>query len=76
MTDLPDGVAVVSLVDVSEAAIEARLMTALLGVEGCREAAVRLGDVAEEEQTYQRLAVRMLDAVCAALTPEGATVVS
>lgn len=76
LTDLPEGVAVVSLGEVSETAIEVRLMTALLGGEGCREAAVRLGDLVGEEEAHQRLAVRMLDAVCAALTPDSATVVS
>lgn len=76
LEELPAGIALVSLADVSETAIEARLMTALLGEEGCREAAVRLGDLQGEEETLQRIAVRMLDAVCAALTPDGAAVVS
>ena len=74
--ELPGGIAIVSLADVSETAIEARLMTALLGEEGCREAAICLGDLQGEEETLQRIAVRMLDAVCAALTPDGAAVVS
>lgn len=76
MEELSGGVAVVSLADVSETAIEARLMTALLGEEGCREAAVRLGDLQGEEEILQRIAVRMLDAVCAALSPDGVAVVS
>jgi len=73
---LPGSVAVVSVADLSEAAIEARLMTALLGENGCREAVVCLGNINGEEESLQRLAVRMLDAVCAALTPDASTVVS
>lgn len=76
LADLPRGTSVVRLADLSETAIEARLMTALLGGEGCREAAVCLGNLSGEEEAHQRIAVRMLDAVCAALTPAGAAVVS
>jgi peptidoglycan hydrolase-like protein with peptidoglycan-binding domain len=74
--DLPDGTAMVNLTDISEAVIEPRLITALLGGGSCRAAAVHLGHLGEAEETHQRLAVRMLDAVCAALTPESAAVVS
>jgi hypothetical protein len=68
------GIAAVRLTDVSEDAIEARLVTALLGGRSCRVAVIHLGSLSEDEAAHQRLAVRILDAACAALTPESATV--
>ncbi len=70
------GVPVVRVGRALQEAVEARLMTALAAAEGCREALVDLGDVAEDEQAMQRLAVRLLDAVCLALTPGPPPVVS
>ena len=63
------GVPLVRVGLAAQEAVEARLMTALAAAGGCREALIDLGDVAEDEQAMQRLAVRLLDAVCLALTP-------
>jgi lysozyme family protein len=74
MSGLREGTAVVRLTDIADPAIEARLVTALLSGGSCRVASINLGDLSEDEASHQRLAVRMLDAVCAALTPESVTV--
>lgn len=70
------GVPVVRVGLAAQEAVEARLMTALAAADGCREALVDLGDVDEDERAMQRLAVRLLDAVCLALTPGVPSVVS
>ncbi len=70
------GVPIVQIGLAAQEAVEARLMTALAAADGCREALIDLGDLADDEQAMQRLAVRILDAVCLALTPGAPSVVS
>lgn len=70
------GIPVVRIGLAAQEAVEARLMTALAAADGCREALIDLGDLADDEQAMQRLAVRILDAVCLALTPGPPSVVS
>lgn len=70
------GIPVVRVGILAQDTVEARLMTALTASEGCREALVELGELAEDEQAMQRLAVRLLDAVCLAVTPGTSTVLS
>ncbi len=67
--DASTGVPIVRIAAASQSAVEARLMTALAAADGCREAYIDLGDLDDDEQSMQRLAVRLLDAVCLALTP-------
>ncbi|MCE5192163.1 MAG: peptidoglycan-binding protein [Actinomycetia bacterium] len=61
---------------VAQDTVEARLMTALTASEGHQEALVELGELAEDEQAMQRLAVRLLDAVCLAVTSGTSSVLS
>ena len=64
---VPDGVPFVSVAEGGEDAVEARVFTALLGATGCPRAAIDLAGVLPDERGDQRLAVRLLDAVCSAL---------
>lgn len=65
--DAPADVPHVSVMEGGEEAVEARLFTALLGVEGCPRALIDLTGVVADERGDQRLAVRLLDALCSAL---------
>jgi peptidoglycan hydrolase-like protein with peptidoglycan-binding domain len=66
-SDAPANVPLVRVAEGGEDAIEARVFTALLGVDGCPRAAVDLAGVPADDRGDQRLAVRLLDAVCSAL---------
>jgi peptidoglycan hydrolase-like protein with peptidoglycan-binding domain len=63
----PAGVPFVRVAEGGGDAVEARVFTALLGVEACRRATVDLSGLVPDERGDQRLAVRLLDAVCSAL---------
>jgi peptidoglycan hydrolase-like protein with peptidoglycan-binding domain len=63
----PLGVPFVRVAEGGEDAVEARVFTALLGMEACPRATVDLTGVTSDERGDQRLAVRLLDAVCSAL---------
>lgn len=65
--DAPKRVPFVRVAEGGEDAVEARVFTALLGVKGCPRATVDLTGVTPDERGDQRLAVRLLDAVCSAL---------
>jgi len=65
--DVPAGVPFVRVGEGGEDAVEARVFTALLGAPGCPQATVDLTGVMPDERGDQRLAVRLLDAVCSAL---------
>lgn len=61
------GVPVVSAGDADVAALPARLVAALSRQSGCREAGVQLAGIPAEERAMQRVAVALLDGLCAAL---------
>ncbi|HZL06375.1 MAG TPA: peptidoglycan-binding protein [Coriobacteriia bacterium] len=63
----PAGVPFVRVAEGGEDAVEARVFTALLGARRRPRATVDLADVPTDERGDQRLAVRLLDAVCSAL---------
>jgi len=65
--DVPAGVPFVRVGEGGEDAAEARVFTALLGASGCPRATIDLTGIAPDERGDQRLAVRLLDAVCSAL---------
>lgn len=65
--DAPAGVPFVRVAEGGEDAVEARVFTALLGAQGRPRATVDLTGVLPDERGDQRLAVRLLDAVCSAL---------
>ncbi len=65
--DAPVGVPYVRVAEGGEDAVEARVFTALLGATACPRATVDLAGVVPDERGDQRLAVRLLDAVCSAL---------
>jgi len=65
--DVPAGVPFVRVAEGGEDAVEARVFTALLGARACPRATVDLTGVVPDERGDQRLAVRLLDAVCSAL---------
>ncbi len=57
--------------------IEARLLTALMSASAQPvEVSIRVPDIELGERDEQRIAVRILDAICSALGPEGGVVVS
>lgn len=70
------GIPVVSVGDVDDEGVEARLVTALAGVEPCPEVVIEVTEPVYGEREMQRLTVQLLDAVCSAFGPDGVSVVS
>ncbi|MHB8706509.1 MAG: peptidoglycan-binding domain-containing protein [Coriobacteriia bacterium] len=70
------GVPVVSVGGPDDEGVEARLVTALAGVDVCPEVVIEVAGTIEDERALQRLTVRVLDAVCSAFGPDGVSVVS
>lgn len=70
------GVPVVSVGLPDDEGIEARLVTALAGVEACPEVVIEVAGAVADERELQRLTVHILDAVCSAFGPDGVSVVS
>lgn len=72
----PPGVPVVTVGAADDEGVEARLVTALAGVETCPEVVIEVTEPVYGEREMQRLTVQMLDAVCSAFGPDGVSVVS